>query len=50
MTAEIIVLHDDFDRCDVFGQIAFKFGANRLPDAETVGLPAFAYGLPPSPG
>ena len=41
MTAEFILLMTISIVCDVFGQIAFKLGANRLPDPETVGLPAF---------
>jgi undecaprenyl phosphate-alpha-L-ara4N flippase subunit ArnE len=41
MTAEIVILIVISVACDVFGQIAFKLGADRLPAAETVGLPAF---------
>jgi drug/metabolite transporter (DMT)-like permease len=41
MTAEIIALLAISIACDVFGQIAFKIGANRLPDAEAIGIPAF---------
>jgi drug/metabolite transporter (DMT)-like permease len=41
MTAEIVTLIVISVACDVFGQIAFKLGADRLPAAETVGLPAF---------
>ena len=41
MTAEIITLIAISIACDVFGQIAFKLGAGRLPAAETVGLAAF---------
>ena len=41
MTAEIIILLAISIVCDVVGQIAFKIGADRLPDAETVGVPAF---------
>lgn len=41
MTAEIIILITISIVCDVFGQIAFKLGANRLPAPETVGLPTF---------
>jgi multidrug transporter EmrE-like cation transporter len=41
MTAEIIILLGVSIVCDVFAQIAFKIGADRLPPAETIGLPAF---------
>lgn len=41
MTAEIIILILVSVACDVFGQIAFKLGADRLPQAAIVGLPAF---------
>ena len=41
MTTEIVALLTISIICDVFGQIAFKLGADRLPDAETVGVPAF---------
>lgn len=41
MTAEIILLLAISIVCDVVGQIAFKVGADRLPDAEIVGVPAF---------
>jgi drug/metabolite transporter (DMT)-like permease len=41
MTAEIITLLAISIACDVFGQIAFKIGANRLPDAEAIGVLAF---------
>jgi undecaprenyl phosphate-alpha-L-ara4N flippase subunit ArnE len=41
MTTEIILLLAISIACDVFGQIAFKIGAGRLPDAEAVGVPAF---------
>ena len=45
MTAEIIILLTISIVCDVFGQIAFKLGADRVPDAETIGLPAFCLRL-----
>jgi multidrug transporter EmrE-like cation transporter len=41
MTAEVIILLAISIACDVFGQIAFKVGANRLPAAEAIGVPAF---------
>ena len=41
MTAEIITLIAISILCDVFGQIAFKLGADRLPDAAVIGVPAF---------
>ena len=41
MTGEIIILLAISIVCDVLGQIAFKIGADRLPEAETVGVPAF---------
>jgi undecaprenyl phosphate-alpha-L-ara4N flippase subunit ArnE len=41
MTAEVIILLAISIACDVVAQIAFKLGADRLPQAETVGLPAF---------
>ena len=41
MTVEIITLIAISIACDVFGQIAFKIGADRLPAAETVGIPSF---------
>ena len=45
MTAEIIILLTISIVCDVFGQIAFKLGADRVPDAETIGLLAFCLRL-----
>ena len=41
MTGEVIILLAISIACDVVAQIAFKLGADRLPQAETVGLPAF---------
>jgi drug/metabolite transporter (DMT)-like permease len=41
MTVEIVLLIAISVVCDVFGQIAFKMGANRLPAAETVGVAGF---------
>ena len=41
MTAEIVILIAISIACDVFGQIAFKLGADRLPAAGTIGLAAF---------
>jgi drug/metabolite transporter (DMT)-like permease len=41
MTAEIITLIAISIACDVTGQLAFKLGADRLPDAEAIGVPAF---------
>ena len=41
MTTEIITLITISIVCDVVGQIAFKIGADRLPAAEAIGLPAF---------
>ena len=41
MTAEVVILLAISIVCDVVAQIAFKLGADRLPQAETVGLPAF---------
>lgn len=41
MTAEIIILLAISIACDVFGQLAFKVGADRLPAADTIGVPAF---------
>jgi undecaprenyl phosphate-alpha-L-ara4N flippase subunit ArnE len=41
MTAEIVILLTISIVCDVVGQIAFKIGADRLPEAGTIGLPAF---------
>lgn len=41
MTAEIILLLAISVVCDVIGQITFKIGADRLPDAEIVGVPTF---------
>jgi undecaprenyl phosphate-alpha-L-ara4N flippase subunit ArnE len=41
MTAEVITLITISIICDVFGQIAFKIGADRLPDAGAIGVPAF---------
>jgi undecaprenyl phosphate-alpha-L-ara4N flippase subunit ArnE len=41
MTGEIVLLLAISVVCDVAGQIAFKLGANRLPDSGTVGLRAF---------
>jgi drug/metabolite transporter (DMT)-like permease len=45
VTAEIIILMAISIACDVFGQIAFKIGADRLPAAETIGLPTFCLRL-----
>lgn len=45
MTTEIIVLLAISIVCDVVGQIAFKIGADRLPAAETIGVPAFCLRL-----
>jgi undecaprenyl phosphate-alpha-L-ara4N flippase subunit ArnE len=45
MTAEIITLMAISIVCDVLGQIAFKIGADRLPAAGTIGLPAFCLRL-----
>jgi multidrug transporter EmrE-like cation transporter len=45
MTGEIILLLAVSIVCDVFGQIAFKLGAHRLPNPDTVGLPAFCLRL-----
>jgi drug/metabolite transporter (DMT)-like permease len=41
MTAEIITLIAISIACDVTGQLAFKLGADRLPDAGTIGVPNF---------
>lgn len=41
MTSEVLLLIAISITCDVFGQIAFKIGADRLPDAGTIGVPAF---------
>jgi multidrug transporter EmrE-like cation transporter len=41
MTGEILGLIAISIACDIIGQIAFKIAAGRLPDAETVGVPAF---------
>lgn len=41
MTGEIVLLLAISVVCDVAGQIAFKLGANRLPDSAAVGLRAF---------
>jgi drug/metabolite transporter (DMT)-like permease len=41
MTSEVLLLIAISIICDVFGQIAFKIGADRLPDAATIGVPAF---------
>jgi drug/metabolite transporter (DMT)-like permease len=49
MTAEIILLLTISVICDVFGQIAFKLGAHRLPEADAVGLPSFCLRLAGEP-
>ena len=49
MTAEIVLLLAASIACDVFGQLAFKLGANRLPTPDAVGLPAFLYRLTREP-
>lgn len=41
MTVEIISLIAISIACDIVGQIAFKIAADRLPDAEIVGVAAF---------
>lgn len=45
MTAEIIVLLAISIVCDVFGQLAFKLGADRLPEPDAVGLKVFLRSL-----
>jgi multidrug transporter EmrE-like cation transporter len=49
MTAEIVLLLTISIACDVFGQLAFKLGANRLPEPEAVGLPGFVLQLAREP-
>ncbi len=49
MTAEIVLLLAASIACDVFGQLALKLGANRLPTPDAVGLPAFLYRLTREP-
>jgi multidrug transporter EmrE-like cation transporter len=49
MTGEIILLLAISIACDVFGQLAFKLGADRLPETGPVGLPAFVLRLVAEP-
>ena len=49
MTGEIILLLAISIVCDVFGQIVFKLGADRLPDVGTVGLRVFLLRLTAQP-
>lgn len=49
MTGEIILLLAISILCDVLGQIAFKLGADRLPDPGAVGLPTFILRLAGEP-
>jgi drug/metabolite transporter (DMT)-like permease len=41
MTGEILSLIAISIACDIAGQLAFKIAADRLPDAEVAGVPAF---------
>ena len=49
MMGEVILLLTVSILCDVFGQMAFKLGADRLPSPNSVGLQGFVLRLAAEP-